>query len=156
MKKIIISPYSRRLRGKEGINPKNYPYWKEVIKGLKDKGIYILQIGVLGEEKIEGVDGFLTNQPLTKLEELIKEYNTWISIDNFFQHFGDLIGKSGIVIFGQSDPLIFGHSTNDNILKDRKYLRQDQFNLWEAVEFNKECFVEPQIVIDKVLNKLGE
>jgi ADP-heptose:LPS heptosyltransferase len=154
MKKIVISPYSRRLRGKQGVNPKNYCYWPEVVKGLKEKDIYITQIGVQGEDKIEGVDEFLVNKGLDELGKLIKECDIWVSIDNFCHHLGWLLGKPGIVIFGQSDPIIYGHETNENILKDRKYLRPDQFGLWESVEFNKECFVEPNIVIDKILNKL--
>jgi ADP-heptose:LPS heptosyltransferase len=154
MYRIIISPYSRRLRGRQGINPKNYPYWSEVIKGLKEKDIYVTQVGVQGEDKIEGVDEFLINKSLDELKQLVKECDTWISIDNFFQHLGWLLEKSGIAIFGQSDPIIFGHETNENILKDRKYLRPDQFGMWESIEFNKECFIEPNVVVDKTLNKL--
>ena len=154
MKKIIISPYSRKLRNKEGNNPKNYPYWSEVVKKLKENNVYIAQIGVKGEDRIELVDEFLVNLSLKQLEQLVLEYDIWISIDNFFHHLGYLLEKQGIVIFGQSDPLIFGHKININLLKDRKYLRKDQFGMWESVEYIKECFVESSEVVERILNQL--
>jgi len=153
MKAIIISPYSRRLRGDKSsnVNPKNYPYWDELVKLLRENYGYVIQVGLAGEEKISGVDGVVFNKPLKELKKLVEEYDTWISVDNFFQHFCSLIGKPGIVLFGQSDPLIFGHPENINLLKDRKYLRPDQFNIWEACEVNKDAFVTPQEVLKKVI-----
>ena len=45
---IIISPYSKALRsGKR--NPKNYPYWQELIELIKEP---IVQIGIEGEEQL--------------------------------------------------------------------------------------------------------
>jgi len=149
MSKIIISPYSKRLRnGKE--NPKNYPYWPDLVKGLKEKGFYIIQVGVEGEKKIDGVDEVLFNKPFKDLVALLKDCDTWISVDNFFQHLAYVHDKPGFVICGQSDPEIFGHKENVNILKDRKYLRPLQFDIWERAECSTDCFVEPGAIIDKI------
>jgi hypothetical protein len=57
-------------------------------------------------------------------------------------------------VFGQSDPNIFGHPENINLLKDRKYLREKQFWIWEQAEFIEEAFVTPDVVID-ALKKFG-
>jgi hypothetical protein len=57
------------------------------------------------------------------------------------------IGKPGIVLWGQSDPLIFGHPENNNLLKDRKYLREKQFWWWEQCDYNAEAFVRPEEII---------
>ena len=161
--KIIISPYSRKLRGKDSPNPKNWPkeYWEELVRKLVEKGHEIIQVGVEGEEKLmvsqTGVEGYkLTwkfGLPLSELKELIKECDSWVSCDNFFHHFCWLIGKPGIVIFSQSDPLIFGHAENKNLLKDRKYLRSNQFGTWEEAEYNKEAFVEPERVLNALLGE---
>jgi ADP-heptose:LPS heptosyltransferase len=156
MKKIIISPYSRRLRGKDTENPKNYPYWDELVELLTENNYYIIQVGVEGEKRLRGGIGgieYKFNLPLKELKKLVEECDAWISVDNFFQHFCSLVGKPGIVLFGQSDPLIFGHPENINLLKDRKYLRPDQFNIWEACEQNKEAFVEPRKVLNAVLGE---
>ena len=50
-KTIILAPYSRNLRnGKR--NPKNYPFFKELVEELKKLGHTIIQIGIEGETEI--------------------------------------------------------------------------------------------------------
>lgn len=145
---IILSPYSKFMRNGQK-HPKNYPYWEEVINKIKEP---IVQVGVEGEFQL--VDDFRKNLPLDQLAQLINECKTWMSCDSFFQHFCWDLGKKGIAIFGQSDPNIFGHPENINLLKDRKYLREKQFWIWEQAEFKEDAFVEPTIVID-ALKSLG-
>ena len=141
---IIISPYAQKLRNGKN-NPKNYPWWSELIKLLDQ---HIVQIGVQGEQQL--VDDFRTNMPLTELAELVKECKTWIGVDSFFQHFCWDLKKPGIVLWSQSDPNIFGHPENINLLKDRKYLRKEQFWLWEQCEYNKDAFVDPNEVMKHI------
>ena len=149
MSKIVISPYSRQLRNGKP-NPKNYPYWPALVRSLREKGMYVIQVGVQGEKQIDGVDETKFSLPLKDLIALMKECDTWISIDNFFQHLAYANDIPGYVIFGQSDPNIFGHKENINILKDRSYLRPLQFDIWERQEVNNESFVEPEVIIDRI------
>lgn len=138
---ILISPYAKRLRNGQQ-NPKNYPWWPELVSMISEP---IVQVGVSGEQQLVG--DFRQNLSLQELKTLVLECRTWISVDSFFQHFAWDIGKPGIVLFGQSDPLIFGHPENVNILKDRKYLREKQFWLWEQCECNDDAFVRPEEII---------
>lgn len=141
---IIIAPYAQKLRnGKQ--NPKNYPYWEELISMINEP---IVQIGVEGEEQL--VEDFRKNLPISDLKQLLKDCRTWISVDSFFQHLGWIENKQGIVLWGPSDPLIFGHPENINLLKDRKYLVPNQFIWWEATEHQNERFVEPNEVIHRI------
>jgi len=143
---IIISPYSKKLpEGKN--NPKNYPYWKELIK-LIDKPI--IQVGLDYEEKL--IDDFRPNLSLKDLTSLILECETWISVDSFFQHWCWDLEKPGIVLWGQSDPLIFGHLENVNLLKSRNYLLEKQFFLWSEVQYRYDCWLTPKEVVEH-LNK---
>ena len=139
---IIISPFARKLRENKP-HPKNYPYWKELISRIDEE---IIQIGVEGEEQL--VDDFRKNLSLSELSELTNQCKTWISVDSFYQHFCWDLNKPGIVLFGQSDPIIFGHTENINLLQDRKYLREKQFWLWEQAEYIKDAFVEPEVVLN--------
>lgn len=141
---IIISPYAQRLRNGK-INPKNYPYWAELVELLFKKGYQIVQVGVEGEDQL--VPDFRKNLSLAELAELVNQCDTWIGVDSFFQHFCWDLKKPGIVIWAQSDPNIFGHKENINIFKDKKYLRKQQFHIWEQCEYIKEAFVEPDEVI---------
>jgi len=123
-------------------HPKNYPYWQEVLSKIQEP---VIQVGVEGETQL--VPDFRKNLPLSELAVLVKECKTWMSCDSFFQHFCWDLNKPGIVIFSQSDPNIFGHVENINLLKDRKYLREKQFWIWEQAEYNQDAFVDPGIVL---------
>jgi len=139
---IIISPFSKTLRNGK-TNPKNYPYWKELIRLIDEP---IVQVGIDGEEQL--VDDFRKNLSLDELEILVNQCRTWISCDSFFQHFAWDKQKYGIVLWSVSDPNIFGHPENINLLKDRKYLVQNQFLWWEHTEYDATKFVEPEVVLE--------
>jgi ADP-heptose:LPS heptosyltransferase len=143
---IIISPYSKKLlSGKQ--NPKNYPFWEELISQIDEP---IVQVGIEGEKQL--VPDFRKNLPLTELRKLIQECRIWISCDSFFQHLAWDEGKRGIVLWGVSDPLIYGHPENINLLKDRAHLSENQFLWWEFTEHKDERFVKPNEVL-AYLNK---
>ena len=72
MKTILISPYSRRLRS-GNLNPKDYPYWEELVKLLKIDGWNVIQVGTSGEKVIGGVNEVLTNLSLGVLEDKLRE-----------------------------------------------------------------------------------
>lgn len=138
---IVISPYSRKRP--DGLNSaKDYPFWKELISMLPEP---IVQIGQKGEVPL--VPDFRTYS-FEELKEFIKEMDFFISVDNFFPHFCHHYGRHGIVLFGTSDPNIFGYPENLNLLKDRKYLRPDQFLWWKDELNNPEVFVEPEKVAE--------
>ena len=146
---ILISPWSRELRDKS-YNPKNYPYWSEAIEGLKDD-YDIIQIGVTDEKKL--VDDFRVNLTLKVIGELLMDpkCHTWISVDNFLPHLAHVVGKEpGIVIWGISDPNIFGYRENKNLLKARKYLREAQFQIWDGLKYDPNVFVTADRVIEAV------
>ena len=138
---IIIAPYAQKLRT-GNLNPKNYPHWKELIEQIKEP---IIQVGVEGETQL--VPDFRKNLPIPELCTLLKECRIWISVDSFIQHLGWDEGKKGIVLWGPSDPLIFGHPENINLLKDRSCLVENQFIWWEATEHKNDRFVKPKEVL---------
>lgn len=138
---IVIAPYAKKLlSGKP--NPKDYPYWEELIAKIDEP---IVQVGVSGEKQL--VEDFRPDLPISELRKLIQECRIWISCDSFLQHLGWDEGKKGIVLWSVSDPLIFGHPENINLLKDRSYLAENQFLWWEYVEHKSDRFVEPNEVL---------
>jgi len=130
-KKILICKNIKSLRN-GGKNPKDYPYWDELVSLLKD-------------HDVKFVEGEI---PLTDLKNMILDCDIWVAPDSFFQHFAWSLGKVGITIFSITDPLIFGHSENVNILKDRSYLRSNQFLWMESEIYNPEAFLSAQDVFE--------
>jgi len=145
--KIVISPYSRPMRN-GAKNPKNFPHWKPLVKKLISLGHEVVQIGAKGEEKIIG--DCLFGLPFDAVKKLITEADLWISVDNFLPHLANHTPTRGIVIFGKSDPNIYGYPQNVNILKDRKYLREKQFDIWEAEFFEADVFVGVDEVLEAI------
>ena len=113
-------------------NAKSYPYWDELLSLLKDQEIKEIK-GILSEQEIIG---------------LINWCDCWISIDSFLPHLVKYYNlKPGITLWGKSDPKIFGYPDNINLLGDRKNLRPDQFRWWKDVEWRKEDFVKPEVIV---------
>lgn len=135
MKTILIARGVRPLRnGKR--SAKDYPYWDELITLLKDT--YEVQE--------------IKEMPLDELEVFLKSAASVICCDSFCQHFCWSIGKQAIVLWGKSDPEIFGHPEHINLLKSRANLRLDPFRWWEDVNYDASVFVSPGVII-KALEK---
>ena len=152
--KILVSPYSKPMRnGKE--NPKNFPYWEKVISLLIDANHSVTQVGASGERRIKDDTispslSYSFDYSMKELAGMLKEFDTFISVDNFFHHFAHYYDFYGIVLFSRSDPAIYGYPENINLLKDKKFLRKDQFGLWESCDYIQEAFVNPEYVIKAV------
>lgn len=150
MSKILIAPYAARLfNGKP--SPKDYPYFPKLVELLNMDGYEVVQIGVKGEARVEGVSQFITNWPMRKIPDLVNECATWISVDSFLPHlcyYHNL--KPGIVLFGSSDPRIWGHSRNTNLLRGRDYLRPYQYQNWEAVEPKPSVFMYAENIMPHI------
>jgi hypothetical protein len=163
---IIISPYSY-FPG----HAKSYPFWNELIPKIKTLGYSVVQIGKSGEEPLKGVDDHWWNLSFSTIEDKVKECRYWISVDNFLQHLANSLDVSvkGIVIWGPSDPDLFGYSHNTNILKDRKYLQPDQFGTWKDIKQdektntnvetympqNKDAFERPEEIFKVIGRVIG-
>lgn len=145
---IIIHPFSRKLiSGKK--NPKDYPdkYWEQIVDYLNDKE-EIIQIGTNGDKKF--VPNCIFDAHTNELRDLLLKANYFISIDSFLPHMAKNYNLKGIVIFGQSSPNIFGYPENINLLKDPKYLRENQFLSWEKAIYKENVFVKPEVVIEAI------
>lgn len=126
--------------------------WKELIQLLD--GHEIIQVGVKGEEEL--VKNCHFNLPAKDLIEVTNDMDAFISVENFFPHFANynFPNKKGVVIFAKSDPAIYGYSQNVNMLKDKKYLRWDQFGPWECTDFIEEAFPKTTDVYNAVFSIL--
>lgn len=118
-------------------NAKSYPYWDDFVK-------------LAQEHEIKYITGIMT---IEEIRALVEWSDAWITIDTFLQHFCAYFKlKRGIVLWGKSDPNLFGYPHNINLLKDRKYLRINQFRDWTRehndIENNPESFVSPETLLN--------
>ena len=151
MAKILIAPYPAKLFN-GNISPKSYPHWPKLVTLLNKEGYEVIQIGITGEERIEGVSQFITDFPFSKIRELTESCATWLSVDSWFPHFAHYHHlKRGIVLFGPSDNRIFGYRDNVNLLRGRDFLRPNQFESWTQWAPNPQAFVYAENVIPEVV-----
>ncbi len=68
-------------------NAKNFPKWPELVAMLNAEGHEVIQVAGQNEERVEGVAMFLQGFPLEKLEEVLRDCDTWISVDSWMPHF---------------------------------------------------------------------
>ena len=153
---ILLSLFSKLTHATKKISPKSYPLDEAInlVKLLKEKGIFTIQIGISEESDIES-DIRYNNLSFMELKELFFKIDSFVCVDNFYQHFAHYYdpNKKGIVIFSQSDPKLFGHNSNINLIKDKKYLRpgKEQYQYWENAFFLQNSFVEPNIILENVI-----
>lgn len=150
---ILVSPWAQKMRnGAE--NPKNYPHWQDLINKFQHAVNHIVQIGVEGEPQL--VQDFRRNLPLAEIKKLLEECSVFLSVDNFLPHFAHLNGirGKGVVLFGMSDPDLYGYPENLNILKDRKYLRKRAYGIWEEETADPSIFLTPDKVYDIVAARI--
>ena len=149
--KIVIAPYSTRLFTGNP-NPKNFPHWHQVVHQLNALGHEVIQLGIPGEQRIIGASQFIINWPLKKLRDVILNADTWLSVDSFLPHFVwvEKLNKRGVVVWSLSDPLIWGHPENINLLKSREYVRSLQYQDWLTPTYNADAFVAPEEVVNAV------
>jgi ADP-heptose:LPS heptosyltransferase len=151
MNKILIHPWSTRLSS--GKNPKNYPHWEEVADILMEEGHIVLQLGLSGEPPISERVGIIQNQSFEQIVELLREC-TVVCVDSFLPHLAHHHGIGGLnVIFSQSDPEIFGHAENNNILRHRKFLRPNQYAKWEQATYDEGAFLGPVELVRRLVIK---
>lgn len=145
MSHILFAPFARPLRN-DGKNAKDYPWPHELAKLLDD--CELVQVGTSNEEQI--CDRFEKDLPYAEVEQLLLKCDTFIGVDSYLQHHAWFVKKRGIVLWGQSDPAIFGHDLHINLFKNKSYFRQNQFDIWEACPVNDESFVRPEEVAEWV------
>lgn len=144
--KILYAPFARPLRN-GNTNAKNFPWSKELVALLESNKHEVTQIG--GEEDERVIQKFIQPMSFFHVGAVLQNYDTFIGVDSYLQHAAWFYKKRGIVIFSQSDPLIFGHDFHVNLLKSRKFLRQGykMFDTWEGVTVRPEAFVSPAEIV---------
>ncbi len=153
--KVVIACWAAKMPN-GAHNAKNFPYWPQLVAMLNEAGHEVIQVAGGGEDKVDGVVMFLQGFPLNKLEEVLRECDTWISVDSWLPHFcATLRLPAGIVIWAQSNPKIWGYPHNVNLLKSPEFLRPYQYAPWFDVPYNEEAFVEPQVVMDALHGRMA-
>lgn len=147
-KTILVQTIPQKLPSGKN-NPKYWDYFKQLIALLKYQGWNTVQVGSDATENLD-CHTFHKNLNYNQILELLCSSTTWISVDSMLQHMADRIKKPGIVIWSRSSPKLFGYDYNHNILVDEKYLRTDQYGIWENCEYHAEAFPRYEKILELI------
>lgn len=142
---ILLHAWAQRMRN--GMpTPKNYPYWPDLIARLAPAPL--VQVAAKGEQQL--VPDLRVGLSLPAISDLLRACDYWIAVDSFLPHLAHHLPKPGVVLWGLSDPEIFGYPENLNLLKDRRYLRRRQFRMWEEQSVTPQAFLDPDTVVAQI------
>ncbi len=147
---LLYAPFAARapsLGGKP--SPKDYPWPQELAAKLQENHEVIQ---VAGNDDPQVVSDVRRNLTFDEVGKLIGQSDGGICVDSYLQHHFWFVGRRAIVLFGISDPVIFGHPEHLNLLRDRSFLRPQQYDLYYVNQYAPEAFVKPEEVIEAVMN----
>jgi len=121
-----VKPWSHHkivyLNAQSRLFQKNYPLalWQKTVNLLFEKnktGLIVLQI-CEEQDKLDATQRLGFIPPLRRVTALLRRVSCIVTVDSFPGHLASAVGTPGIVLFGPSNPLVFGHRSNINIRTD--------------------------------------
>ncbi len=89
--------------------------WTDLVNSFPD--YTFIQLCLLSEDSIEGTID-MRNLSFRRQIALIKFASVHVGVDTFFSHVTNAFQTPGVVLFGDSNPEVWGHSNNINIYKN--------------------------------------
>jgi len=89
--------------------------WIELVRQLPE--YTFIQIGHKNENLVIGAIDWRSTTTLREAFALIKNANSFVGVDSSFSHATNAFSTPGVVLFGDSSPVHWGHDNNINIYK---------------------------------------
>jgi ADP-heptose:LPS heptosyltransferase len=89
--------------------------WEELIRRMP--GYTFIQLGLPDEEKIDGAVDLRGKTSIREAFAVIKFSSGFMGINSSLSHVSNAFNIPGVVLFGASNPEIWGHSNHTNIYK---------------------------------------
>ncbi len=89
--------------------------WKELVSRFDD--YTFIQLGVQGEPHVMGSINMLGKTTVRQAVALVKYAKLFVGVDSFLNHATNATATPGVVLFGNSTPVIWGYKSNTNIYR---------------------------------------
>jgi len=152
---IAIAPFSK-INVPIPFNPKNWPFWGELVSVLKKQGHKITQFAVAGEPSF-GCHEFCVNAKMDKVKEILSKMDFCICVDTWLQHACNTLGIPCIVIWSVTDPEIFGYPHHVNLIGDKECFSENQYATIDGIlaGVKKQLVFVPVDSVIKALSLIG-
>ena len=126
--------------------------WEELISLNPDKTF--LQLGLTNEPQINGSINLLGKTSLREAFALIKYAKSFVGVISSFAHATNAFDTKGVVLFGPSTPIVWGHSNNINLSVDMSCSPCIDVLFNSPCPFNKTCMKAISVVdVHEALNR---
>jgi len=120
--------------------------WEELIRLAPD--YTFIQIGLKTEQRLKGAVDFRGMSSIRETMALIKYAKGFVGVESSFAHACNAVGTPGVVLFGPSAPVMWGHKTNINLFKGVTCAPCIDILLSSACPYNNFCMKD--ISVDEV------
>jgi ADP-heptose:LPS heptosyltransferase len=141
---IVINPSAASSKNKEWF----FDRWNEVVQILDE--YTFIQVGIESEPLIDGVMDFRVGFSLREQLAILANTKLYVGVDSFWAHAAAALNVKGIVLFGPSTPVVWGHESNVNIYKDTSCSPCIDWILDSECPYLKRCMTS--ISVDEVVN----
>jgi ADP-heptose:LPS heptosyltransferase len=111
--------------------------WNELVRQMP--GYTFIQVGLDQDEKVEGAVDLRGKTNFREAMALIKYAKSFAGVNSAFSHVTNAFDIPGVVLFGASNPLIWGHPNNINIYKSFRCAPCVDLLLKSPCPYNKPC-----------------
>ncbi|MCU0467374.1 MAG: hypothetical protein MUF58_02145 [Arcicella sp.] len=108
---IAINPTSRTTKNQEW----DLVEWEKLVHDMPD--VTFIQLGLADEPYIKGTVDFRGKTSLRMSVAMLKYMKGFVGVETFLGHAAVAVGVPAVVLFGPSNPAIWGYSSNTNIYK---------------------------------------
>lgn len=103
-KNILVCPTSDSPR--KALHPH---LWTGIVRSLLDMGCFVAQVGKICDPYITGTYSIRGLTTPHQLIGLIRQFDVVLTADNFIMHAAHLVGSSAVVLWGPTDPNVYGY-----------------------------------------------
>jgi len=110
---VILSPASDSPR-----KTPSFSKWVSLVEQLGDAGYFVIQVGREREPRLPGTYSLLGLTDARDLAGLIGRSDAVVCVDNFVMHTAHLAGTPAVVLWGPTDPAMYGYDEQTHIRGD--------------------------------------
>jgi ADP-heptose:LPS heptosyltransferase len=92
--------------------------WEKLIGSLPE--YTFIQLGLANEERVEGAVDLRGKTSFRQGLSILKSASSFVGVISSFAHATNAFGIPGVVLFGASTPLVWGHPNNINLYKHQR------------------------------------
>lgn len=130
---IGINPTSRTTKNQEWLIDR----WEKIVEELPD--YTFLQLGLMDEEPIKGAIDLRGKLTVREVMAVFKYLKGYVGVESFFGHLASAADIPAVILFGPSNPVIWGHKSNRNIYKNFSCSPCIDILLKTPCPYNKSC-----------------